>query len=52
MYQVVRVEAKTVSANREITCLDCGAPLQARQGKFVLKYMLLRPSSAQRRRVG
>lgn len=40
-YQVVRVEAAPVTVDREITCLSCGAPLQGREGRFVLKYFLL-----------
>lgn len=40
-YQVVRIEAETVTVDRELTCLRCGAPLQGREGRFVLKYFLL-----------
>jgi transcription initiation factor IIE alpha subunit len=38
-YQVVRVEAEE-AADRDITCPACGAPLQGRDGSFILKYFL------------
>jgi hypothetical protein len=41
-YQVVKVEAEPETDNREIVCRACGGPLTAREGKFVLKYFLLR----------
>jgi predicted RNA-binding Zn-ribbon protein involved in translation (DUF1610 family) len=41
LYEVVRVEAENVAIGRELACLSCGAPLQSRQGRFVLKYFLL-----------
>ena len=42
LYQIVKVEADPKSADREITCIACGGPLPGREGKFVLKYFLLR----------
>lgn len=39
-YEVVRVEAP-VTADRVIACLSCGVPLEAREGRFVLKYFLV-----------
>jgi len=39
-YKVVRVEAPT-AADREIACLSCGVPLEAREGSFALKYFLV-----------
>jgi hypothetical protein len=42
LYQLVKVEAGPETTDREITCRVCGAPLPAREGKFVLKYFLLR----------
>jgi predicted Zn finger-like uncharacterized protein len=42
LYQVVRQEAGPETANREITCRACGGPLPAREGRFLLKYFLLR----------
>jgi hypothetical protein len=46
LYEVVRVEAENVAVDRELACLSCGAPFQARQGWFVLKYFLLERSYA------
>jgi len=42
LYQVVKVEAGPETINREITCRVCGGPLSGREGKFVIKYFLLR----------
>jgi predicted Zn finger-like uncharacterized protein len=42
LYQIVKVEAGPETALREVTCLSCGGPLLAREGKFILKYFLLR----------
>jgi hypothetical protein len=41
-YQVVKAEAGPETDTREITCRACGGPLTGRDGKFVLKYFLLR----------
>jgi len=49
LYQVVKVEAGPETADREITCLACGSPLTGREGKFVLKYFLLREAVRRRR---
>jgi hypothetical protein len=37
-YQLVKVEAPRVHSEPQLTCLGCGAPLDARDGKYVLKY--------------
>ena len=42
LYQMVRQEAGPENVNSEITCRACGGPLPNREGKFVLKYFLLR----------
>ena len=42
IYQVVRVEAEPTS-DREINCPVCRTPLRSRDGRFVLKYFLMRP---------
>jgi hypothetical protein len=42
LYQVVKVEAGPETLNREITCRSCGGPFPNREGKFVIKYFLLR----------
>jgi hypothetical protein len=48
-YQVVKVEAGPETDNREIVCRVCGAPLAGREGKFVLKYFLLREAVRRKR---
>ena len=50
LYQIVKVEAGPETDNREITCRACGGPLAGREGKFVLKYFLLRKATRTRRR--
>jgi hypothetical protein len=50
LYQVVIVEAGPETDNREITCRACGGSLMAREGKFVLKYFLLRRGIRSRRK--
>ena len=50
LYQVVKVEAGPETADREITCQVCGSPLVGREGKFVLKYFLLREAVRRTRR--
>jgi DNA-directed RNA polymerase subunit RPC12/RpoP len=42
LYEVVHVEAESIAIDRELACLSCGAPLQSRQGRFLLKYFLLK----------
>ena len=49
-YQVVEVEAGPETDNREIKCRACGGPLVGREGKFVLKYFLLRKAIPSRPR--
>jgi hypothetical protein len=39
---MIRQEAGSETVNSEITCCACGGPLPNRDGKFVLKYFLLR----------
>lgn len=43
-YQVVHIGVESVETNHQTECLACGAPLQGRDGRFVLKYFLLQPS--------
>jgi hypothetical protein len=50
LYEVVKVEAGPETSDQEITCRVCGAPLVEREGKFVLKYFLLRKAIPPRRR--
>jgi transposase-like protein len=40
VYQVVRVEAE-VERDVDIHCPVCRAPLQGRDGRFILKYFLM-----------
>jgi RNase P subunit RPR2 len=42
LYEIVKVEAGPEMTRQEVTCLSCGGPLPAREGKFVIKYFLLR----------
>jgi len=48
--EVVKVEAGPGTTLQELTCLSCGGPLAAREGKFVLKYFLLRKAVQKSRR--
>jgi DNA-directed RNA polymerase subunit RPC12/RpoP len=51
-YKLIRIEADSVTADRQIECLTCGTPLQGREGRYVLKYFLLDASHrASKRRV-
>jgi hypothetical protein len=49
LYQVVKVEAGPETNDRAITCRLCGVPLAGREGKFVLKYFLLREGLRRKR---
>jgi predicted Zn finger-like uncharacterized protein len=40
LYRVVKTEAGPKAVAREIKCRACGAPLNGRDGQFVLKYFL------------
>ena len=42
LYRIIRVGARPEMVEREIACQACGGPLPAREGKFVLKYLMLR----------
>jgi predicted Zn finger-like uncharacterized protein len=48
-YQVVQVEAGPETKDYEVTCRVCGSPLSGREGKFVLKYFLLREAIRRKR---
>jgi hypothetical protein len=50
LYQVIKVEAGPETTDQEIACRSCGGPLAGREGKFVLKYFLLRGAGRGRRR--
>src|SRR6476646_2985890 len=49
LYQVVKLEAGLGTIDAEIRCRVCGGPLVGREGKFVLKYFLLRKAIPSRR---
>ena len=40
-YKVVRVEGTSTMGDRELSCVNCGEVLKAREDKFVLKYFLV-----------
>jgi hypothetical protein len=40
-YKVVRMESDAIDVEGQIVCRRCGAPLQGREGKYVLKYFLV-----------
>ena len=42
LYQIVKVEAGPETVDRQVTCRTCGGPFPGREGKFVIKYFLLR----------
>jgi transcription elongation factor Elf1 len=37
-YKVVRVEAPVTAREGRLVCTTCGGPLNAREGRFLLKY--------------
>jgi hypothetical protein len=45
LYQVVKAEPGPETVDREIACRSCGGALAGRDGKFVLKYFLLRKAA-------
>jgi hypothetical protein len=50
LYQLVKIEAVPEAADTETKCRVCGGPLVGREGKFVLKYYLLREAMRRERR--
>ena len=44
LYDLVRTEAESVTADSNLACLSCCGPLRGREDRFVLKYFLLGPS--------
>jgi len=49
LYHIIKVEAGPEPDDREITCRTCGGPLGVRDGKFILKYFLLRKAGRRQR---
>jgi hypothetical protein len=39
---VVKVEADPETVDREVACRACGGPLSGREGRYVIKYFMLR----------
>jgi hypothetical protein len=50
LYELVKVKAGPETVDRAVACRSCGAPLPEREGKFVLKYFLLRKATRRLRR--
>jgi len=48
LYQVVKVEVPPVIGERQLICLRCGGPLNAREGRFALKYFFTDRSGRRR----
>jgi hypothetical protein len=40
-YKVVRVEGPSAVGDRELSCVNCGEVLKAREDEFLLKYFLI-----------
>jgi transcription elongation factor Elf1 len=50
-YKVVRMEAASnETSDEKVDCRNCGGPLDARDGAFILKYFLVGPSKKSRRK--
>jgi uncharacterized protein YbaR (Trm112 family) len=49
LYQVVKTEAGPKTTDHDITCQECKAPFPGREGKFVLKYFMLRKGARDRK---
>ena len=39
--KTVRVESDKIDLEGEVVCRRCGAPLQGREGRYILKYFLV-----------
>jgi predicted Zn finger-like uncharacterized protein len=50
LYQLVKAEGGPETVDREVACWSCGASLPGMEGKFVLKYFLLRKAGRVRQR--
>ena len=48
-YRLVRAEAGPESSGGRIECRKCGGPLKGRDGRFVLKYLLVHQPRRQAR---
>jgi hypothetical protein len=50
LYQLIKADAGPETIDRSVPCRSCDQPLAGREGKFVLKYFLLRNAGRVRRR--
>ena len=50
LYQLVKVEAGPETSDTQKSCQVCAGPFVGREGKFVLKYYLLREAIRRERR--
>jgi predicted Zn finger-like uncharacterized protein len=50
LYEVVKIEASPETEKHEVRCQVCAGTLDGREGKFVLKYYLLREAIRRERR--
>jgi len=50
LYQVVTAEVGPETVDRDIICRACGTRMPSCEGKFVLKYFLVRKGRMQQRR--
>jgi DNA-directed RNA polymerase subunit RPC12/RpoP len=46
-YKVVRMESDKIDVEGQIVCRRCGGPLLGREGRYILKYFLVRGRRAQ-----
>jgi hypothetical protein len=44
LYEVTKVEASVPTVAMQISCRECGAPFNRREGKFAVKYRFVRKS--------
>jgi predicted Zn finger-like uncharacterized protein len=49
LYQIVKAELGPETIEGEVACRICGGELPAREGKFILKYFLLRQANRRRK---
>jgi predicted RNA-binding Zn-ribbon protein involved in translation (DUF1610 family) len=45
LYQLVKIEAKPDTVDRQTACRKCGALLAGRKGRYILKYYFLREAA-------
>ena len=50
LYYLIETEAGSETRDRQLTCVVCDAPLPARKGPFVFKYLLSGSSPTRRKK--